>query len=379
MQPPTAVLYAILAGLCFSASAPFTKLLSPEITPLMLSAVFLLGSAVGTTAYAALMHLSGRKRSSIEAPLTKKDLPWVLAVTLLGSVFATLLIVYGVAATTATTAAFLFSFEGAATVLIASLFFREAVDRRIWASVILITFSCMIMSLGRGSEGFSLHFSYGAVLILLGCLCWGIANNCIRMISGVDPIYQTLVRSWLGGLVLFVLALAVGETLPSFSVVLFAAVVGFVSYGGLTSIFFVYGVRDLGSARATTYFSLNPFFGIVLSVIIFQILPDIMLWIALPFLIIGMWLLMTERHQHLHTHESLIHEHRHRHDDLHHDDALHVHTKEHPELDSRVFHSHCHEHEPISHSHIHHPDLHHHHEHSVKGDDVGSLDDSSMK
>ena len=363
-HPPPAV-YAILAGLCFSASVPFTKLLSPEVTPLMLAAVFLFGSATGTTAYAAFMYVRGQKRSSVEAPLTQKDLPWLLMVTLFGSLFPTLLTVYGVAATTATTASFLFSFEGAATVLVACILFREAVDRRIWAAVVCITFSCMIMSLGDGAERFGIQFSYGAMLILLACLSWGIANNCIRMISGVDPIYQTLVRSWIGGLILFVLALASGEVLPSFSVVLFAAIVGFTSYGGLASIFFVYGVRDLGSARTTTYFSLNPFFGIVLSVIIFQTLPSAMLWIALPFLLIGMWLLITERHQHLHTHESLIHEHRHRHDDLHHDDVLHLHTKEHPELDSWDFHSHRHEHEPITHSHVHHPDLHHRHEHSI--------------
>jgi len=365
MQLPSAAVFAILAGLCFSASAPFTKILSPEVTPLMLAALFLLGSAVGTTVYAALMHLCGQKRSSIEAPLTKKDLPWVFAITLFGSIFSTLLMVYGIAATTATTAAFLFSFEGAATVLVASILFREAVDRRIWAAVVCITFSCMIISLGDGVGHFGFHFSYGAILILLACLSWGVANNCIRMISGVDPISQTLVRSWIGGLILFVLALAAGETLPSVSIVLLTAFVGFVSYGGLTSIFFVYGVRDLGSARATTYFTLNPFFGIVLSIIIFQTLPDTMLWIALPFLLIGVWLLITERHQHLHVHESLIHEHRHRHDDLHHDDALHVHTKQHPELDPWDFHSHLHEHEPITHSHIHHPDLHHRHEHST--------------
>jgi drug/metabolite transporter (DMT)-like permease len=325
----------------------------------------LLGSAAGTTGYAIFMHLCGQKRSNIEAPLTKKDLPWVFAITLFGSILSTLLIVYGVAATTATTAAFLFSFEGAATVLIASILFREAVDRRIWAAIVCITFSCMIMSFGGGAERFGLHFSYGAVFILLACLSWGIANNCIRMISGVDPIHQTLVRSWIGGLILFVLALTAGETLPSFSIVLFGVFVGFISYGGLTSIFFVYGVRGLGSARATTYFSLNPFFGIILSIIIFQILPGIMLWIALPFLLIGMWLLITERHQHLHSHESLIHEHRHRHDDLHHDDVLHVHTKEDSKLDSLTFLSHFHEHGPVTHSHIQQPDLHHRHEHSI--------------
>ena len=230
MQPPPAAVYAILAGFCFSVSAPFTKILSPETTPLMLAAVFLLGSTAGTAVYAAFLYLYGQDRRSIEAPLRKKELPWLFVVTLFGSIFPTLLIVYGVAATTATTASFLFSFEGAATVIMAYILFREAVGRRIWAAVICITLSCMIMSLGDGAEYFGFHFSYGAVLILFACLSWGIANSCIHMISSADPIYQTLIRSGIGGLILFFLALASGEVLPSFSVLLPGALVGFISY-----------------------------------------------------------------------------------------------------------------------------------------------------
>ncbi|MDR2855137.1 MAG: EamA family transporter [Methanomicrobiales archaeon] len=362
MYSPSPSVYALVAGLCFSAAAPFAKILGPETTPLMLAALFLLGSAIGTTGYAIFLHLCGQKRSSIEAPITRGDLPWLFAVTLFSSLLPTLLVVYGVAETTATTASFLFSFEGVTTIFVACFLFREAIGRRIWAAVVCITCACMIMSLGDTGD-FGLHISYGAACILLACFSWGIANNCIRMISGVDPIYQTLVRSWVGGLVLFGLALASGEMLPSIFVFLCAVVCGFIAYGGLASIFFVYGVRGLGSARATAYFSINPLFGIVLSMIIFQTLPEITLWIALPFLLFGLWLLLTEAHQHIHVHDMLIHEHRHQHQDMHHDDARHVHGPGNPELDRFGYHSHLHEHETVAHSHPHHPDVHHWHEH----------------
>ena len=362
MHSPSPSIYALVAGLCFSASVPFAKVLGSETTPLMLAAVFLLGSAIGTTGYTVFLNLCGQKRSSVEAPLMRGDLPWLFAATLFGSLLPTLLVVYGVAATTATTASFLFSFEGPTTVLVACLLFREAVGRRIWTAVVCITCSCLIMSLGDQKD-FGLHVSYGAVCILLACFSWGIANNCIRMISGVDPNHQTLVRSGVGGLVLCGLALASGDVFPSIFVFLCAVVCGFISYGGLASIFFVYGVRGLGSARATTYFSINPLFGIVLSTVLFQILPGVTLWIALPFLLLGMWLLLTEVHQHVHVHEALIHEHRHQHQDMHHDSATHVHGPGDPELDRFGYHSHLHKHEPVTHSHPHHPDLHHWHEH----------------
>ena len=107
------------------------------------------------------------------------------------------------------------------------------------------------MSLGNQRD-FGLHVSYGAVCILLACFSWGIANNCIRMIFGVEPNYQTLVRSWIGGMVLCGLVLASGDVFPSIFVFLCAVVCGFISYGGFASIFSCYGVRSLGSARATT-------------------------------------------------------------------------------------------------------------------------------
>ena len=48
--------------------------------------------------------------------------------------------------------------------------------------------------------------------------------------------------------------------------------------------------------------------------------PDPVFWVAAALMALGVWLHLTERHSHLHTHEPLRHAHRHVHD-AHHEHA----------------------------------------------------------
>jgi hypothetical protein len=70
----------------------------------------------------------------------------------------------------------------------------------------------------------------------------------------------------------------------------------------------------------------------------------------------GVWLHLTERHEHEHTHAAVTHDRWHIHDEHHqyaHDEPIAAGTR----------HRHVHAHEPITHTHEHYPDSHHHHEH----------------
>lgn len=55
--------------------------------------------------------------------------------------------------------ALLNNFEIVATTLIALLFFREAVGRRLWAAIGLVTVANILLSLDGGSVGEAFHFS----------------------------------------------------------------------------------------------------------------------------------------------------------------------------------------------------------------------------
>lgn len=77
--------------------------------------------------------------------------------------------------------------------------------------------------------------------------------------------------------------------------------------------------------------------------------------VAGPLMGVGVWLHLTERHVHEHTHEPLTHDHWHTHDDGHHD---HAHE---PPVAVGTRHRHSHAHGAITHAHPHYPDSHHRH------------------
>lgn len=86
--------------------------------------------------------------------------------------------------TPASTASLLLNFEGVATTIIAVVAFKEAVGKRIWMAVLLITMASILLSWGSsGQWGFSL----GAVGVLSACVLWGIDNNLHTKCFGQRP------------------------------------------------------------------------------------------------------------------------------------------------------------------------------------------------
>jgi ABC-type nickel/cobalt efflux system permease component RcnA len=116
-------------------------------------------------------------------------------------------------------------------------------------------------------------------------------------------------------------------------------------------------LRHLGTARTGAYFSLAPFVGAGLSLMLVQDSPPISFWFAALFMAGGVWLHLTERHAHTHRHDEPVHDHKHVHDEHH----VHAHAFE---WDGREPHSHPHAHVPLVHSHAHYPDIHHRHGHA---------------
>ena len=89
---------------------------------------------------------------------------------------------------------------------------------------------------------------------------------------------------------------------------------GFLGYG-LSLALFVLGLRHLGTARTGAYFSLAPFFGAAVSLVLLREPISTGLVVAGLLMAIGAWLHLTERHEHDHHHERLEHSHRHVHDE----------------------------------------------------------------
>ena len=153
-------------------------------------------------------------------------------------------------------------------------------------------------------------------------------------------------------------ALGLGTRLPSFPTLLAIGAVGFVGYG-LSLTLFVLALRHIGTARTGAYFSLAPFVGAFVAILFLGDPITVGLFVAAVFMAAGVWLHLTEHHEHAHQHGSLEHEHLHSHDEHH----QHGH---HPDDLPGEPHSHGHRHEELVHVHPHYPDLHHRHGHRVR-------------
>ena len=145
---------------------------------------------------------------------------------------------------------------------------------------------------------------------------WAKVASGTRKVSLADATWIAAVKGLAAGSVNFALAMAIGSTLPPLPVIGGAMVLGLCAYG-ISLALFVVALRHLGTARTGAYFSIAPFFGAALAVA----LGDPVTWtlaIAGLLMAFGLWLHLTETHEHEHAHEAMDHEHEHAHDDGHH-------------------------------------------------------------
>lgn len=341
------VAMALGSAVLFGASTPLAKLLLAAVDPQLLAALFYLGAGLGL----GLIH-TGRAAIGLpapEAPLRRSDLPWLAAVVVFGGIAGPLLLMLGLARTSAASGSLLLNLEGLATMAIAWIVFRENVDRRLLLGAGAILAGAVVLSW----TGQRFALDGGGLLVAAACLCWGIDNNLTRKLSSADPVVIALIKGLGAGIVNLSLALLRGAALPSPGTTAAAALVGFFGIG-VSLVLFVLALRHLGAARTGAYFSLAPFIGAGLATILLGEPVTTQLVVAGVLMAIGLYLHLAERHEHVHTHEAIEHEHSHVHD------AHHQHRHDGPVTEP---HSHWHRHEPLRHKHVHYPDLHHRHGH----------------
>jgi drug/metabolite transporter (DMT)-like permease len=281
---------------------------------------------------------------------------WLAGAVLAGGVAGPVLLMLGLAGLPASQASLLLNAEGVFTALLAWFAFRENVDHRVALGMAAIVAGGMVLAWpGEGGSGGSAR---SALLVLGACLAWAIDNNLTRKVALADAGWIAMVKGLVAGTTNLLLALALGARLPPLAIVGAAALLGFVSYG-VSLVLFVVGLRSLGTARTGAYFSVAPFFGAFLAVLLLGDALDWRLGAAAALMAGGVWLHLTERHEHAHAHQPMDHVHEHVHGvgDEHHDHA-HV-----PPVPPGTRHSHAHHHDPLVHTHPHYPDAHHRHGH----------------
>ena len=342
-----AIGFAVLAAALYAINIPVAKLLTPYVTSTMMAALLYLGAGIGMAAYRAVHKALGRAKP--KAPLTKKELPFTVAMVLL-DIAAPIFLMMGIARTTAANATLLNNFEIVATTLIALIVFREVVSKRLWLAILAVAVSSAILTFeGEGS----FVFNEGSLLVLAACVCWGFENNCTRKISNKDSGEIVVIKGLGSGAGSLMIALCLGEPIPQILPLLAVLVLGFVAYG-LSINFYIMAQKDLGAAKTSAYYSIAPFLGVAFSMLLLGERPALRFYVALAIIIFATVLMVKDtvalQHTHSHTH---VHTHEHRHGELvHTHEHAHVHEHLHTHGGDSEVHSHKHS-DPDDHDHTH--------------------------
>ncbi len=282
-----AIFFAFLAAVLYAINSPISKLLLANVPAKMMAAFLYLGAGTGLFIVGIVQKLTGTKTE--EQPLSREELPYTIGMVLL-DIAAPIFLMIGLLSTTAANASLLNNFEIVATSVIALAIFKETISKRLWLAIALVTLSSIILSFEDMS---SLSFSYGSIFVLLACVCWGLENNCTRMMSSKNPLEIVVIKGFGSGIGAFVIALVTGEQIPHIVYILMALLLGFVAYG-LSIYFYIYAQRDLGAAKTSTYYAVAPFVGAGLSLLIFWERPSLTFIIALLIMAIGTYFASTE-------------------------------------------------------------------------------------
>lgn len=342
--------YIVLSAALFGISPPLAKLLIKNIPPVALAGFLYLGAFMGLSVY-SISSRSFSTETIRGTNLKKGDYPWLIGAILSGGIFAPICLMLGLSHISGFTTSLLLNMEGIFTAIIAVIFFKENAGKRLWLALICMTAAGVFLTWDSSQGKFNL---LGPLLVTFSMICWGIDNNLTRNISTRNPLQIARIKGFVSGLVSISLAYALGMDIKWNANIIYALLLGSFSYG-ISLVFFIKALEGLGSFRTGMFFSLAPFIGAVISLIVLQ---EWIGWVMFPAVVLtvaGVWLISTEGHEHLHLHEEEVHTHLHNHNDNHH-------NHEHEGI-VREPHVHEHQHPEEYHAHSHWPDTHHRHEH----------------
>ncbi len=284
-QKHTATLFAILAAALYAINIPFSKKLLHFVSPTMMAAFLYLGAGMGLSLYRMIS-----KTKKTDAPLSRTDLPFTIGMIVL-DIAAPIFLMLGLQTTNSANASLLNNFEIVATSMIAFFIFKEALSKKLTLAILLVTLASIALSFeGKGS----FQFNTGSLLVLAASCCWGLENNCTRMLSNKSSVQITTIKGIFSGLGSFIIALTIGERIPSLKYILTVLILGFVAYG-LSINFYIKAQKELGAAKTSAYYSIAPFLGVIFGILFLKEQPNCGFYVGLFIMIAATLLMIKDR------------------------------------------------------------------------------------
>ena len=328
--------WCALAAVLFGAATPATKLIVDDVGAVTLAGLLYLGAAVAVAPFAFREQrpmASHRQRSLL-----------MIAVAFGGGV-APVLLVLALDRTPAGTVSLFLNLELVATAIIARVFLQEQIGRRAGLGIVIVVLGGVILA-GTAEAGVAI----GVLLVAATCACWGIDNSITASLDGYSPSQITLAKGVVAGSVNLALGLIL-DGVPVGRFVVAALAIGALGYG-LSITMWITGARLVGAARGQVIFALAPFIGALLAWPVNGDRPTSPTILAFTVSLVGVLIVATSHHAHVHRHDPMEHAHPIEPSDPHHrSDAI------------TVLSGTQHRHLAIRHEHEHLPDIHHRHTH----------------
>ncbi len=283
-----AIFYAILAAIFYSISTPLSKLFLDKIPPVTMAGLLYLGAGLGIGIVYLILKL--RKKEMKEESLSIKDTPYIILMIVL-DIVAPILLMLGIKLSNASIISLINNFEIVATSIIALVFFKEKISFKLWIGIILVVIASIILTIDL-EDGFD--FNISSILAILACCCWGLENNCTRKISDKNTYQIVIVKGLCCGISSLIVGIILKEQISNYLYVVYALIVGFIAYG-LSIFLYVKAQNHLGAAKTSVYYSLAPFIGVTISIIIFLELPPYTFFIALLIMIVAIYFVAKDK------------------------------------------------------------------------------------
>jgi drug/metabolite transporter (DMT)-like permease len=359
----TGALFALAAALAFGLTTPLVQRLGRGAGTFAVAVLLYVGSALGAFALGALARANetdaADAKTKSASRVTRKHAGRVVAIAFFGAFVAPACLVWGLAHTSGTSASLLLNLEAVFTFVLGAFLFHEHVGRRVGFALATMIAGGALLAFAKPADdaahgAASAAVGLGAFAVVAATAAWAIDNALTRPLSELDPIAVVTWKSIVGACMGLVAALAFRDAFPALGPALGLVACGAVGYGVSLRLYLL-AQRRIGAGRTASVFAVAPFCGAALAFAMGEGGATLTTLGAAALFGIGVWLHVTEKHDHLHHHNAVEHDHPHRHDDGHHD---HTHD---PPVEGE--HTHAHKHEALSHAHAHGQDVDHQHRH----------------
>ena len=274
-----AIIFAILAAVLYALNIPISKILLNDVQPTMMASYLYLGTGLGV---GILFLITKNREKEKTEKYVKKDIPYIIGMIVL-DIIAPILLMFGLMDVASSNATLINNFEIVCTSIIALVIFKEAISKKMWLAIFLITIASFVLSI---EDIGSFKFSWGAIFVLLATLSWGFENNCTKELSNKNVYSVVTLKGIFSGLGSLIVALILKEDFPSYIYIAYSMILGFVSYG-LSIFFYIKAQNKIGASKTSAFYSVAPFIGAFLSFIILKEKLTISFFIGLIIMIIS--------------------------------------------------------------------------------------------